>query len=108
MPFLLISGTIAVSFLIGMPIRLIPKLFNWWYRHPFIPLLLLTAGIACCFLSVQPKFIVTEIVARDAGHITQKTPEPTLLITGWFVTAFATTHLYVKPLFAVVKKILKL
>ncbi|WP_460556422.1 hypothetical protein [Ferruginibacter profundus] len=108
LPFLLISGTIAGSFLLGMPIRLIPKLFNWWYRHPVMPLLLLTAGIGCCFLSVQPQFIVTEIVARGAGFITQKIPESTLLITGWFVTAFAITHLYPEPLFTAIKKLLRL
>ena len=31
-PFFLISGTIAICFLIGLPIRLIPKVFNWWYH----------------------------------------------------------------------------
>ena len=106
-PLALIGGTIAICFLVGMPIRLIPKVFDWWCRHQVIPVILLTIGILCCFLSIQPQFIVTVTEAEGAGLTIKKIPNSYILVSGWFLTAFSLTHLYFKPLLNSVRKIFK-
>jgi hypothetical protein len=98
-PLFLIGGTIAVCFLIGMPIRLIPKVFNWWYRHPLIPTILLVIGISFCFLSIQPQFISYQKDLEKIEPSVKQIPNFNILTIGWFLTGFSLTHLYLKPLF---------
>jgi hypothetical protein len=93
-PIFLIACTIAICFLVGMPIRVVPKVYNWWYNRPYISLLLLSTGFYFCYLSYQPRFLEPKIIFENGENITVQTANFIILTIGWSFTAFALTHLY--------------
>ncbi len=91
-PPILITGTILLSFLIGTPIRIIPKWSNWWYKRPYIAIILLLVGITLCCISGQPQFQQSH-VSNSEGEIV-KASNFQILSAGWFITSFSLTHFY--------------
>ena len=75
--------TITACLLVGLPIRLNTKIKYWWTTNSLIPILGTTTGLTLIAVSILP--VITT-------H--QKTPNETLTIAGWFVTAFFTLHIY--------------
>ncbi|MEO8770738.1 MAG: hypothetical protein ABI402_11650 [Ferruginibacter sp.] len=92
-PVLVIS-TILFSFLIGLPIRLIPSLFKYWYDRPYICLALFIVGIILCLLSINLHFIASEINIVNGEEIMEQRPNFKMLCAGWFTVSFSVTHFY--------------
>jgi hypothetical protein len=97
LPAYLVFQTIVIALLAGTPIRAIQGVYNWWFRKPCIPLLLLVAGIVLCLLSDQDGFAEYIPVAKDSEE-TFKEPFYPFLYAGWFTTAFALLHFYPESL----------
>jgi hypothetical protein len=86
--------TIVACTIVGLPIRLLPKVKGWWSRRPFIPAVTLTIGIILLFLSLNENFRETRNIAIDGIEKEKDVPNYDLALTGWFVTAFALLHFY--------------
>lgn len=98
-PAILILSTIVVCFLIGLPIRMILSLREWWLSRPFIALVALLTGLAILTLAWNSNFIDTKIILVNEEEIIQETPNIYLLAIGWFFTAFSLLHFYPKQFF---------
>ena len=105
-PPILITGTILLSFLIGMPIRTIPKWFNWWHTRPYIALVLLIIGIIICFVSGQSQFQEPH-VTNSEGEIV-KANNLKILSAGWLITSFSLIHFYFSAFCQFIKRKLQL
>src|SRR6187200_1061493 len=46
---IIIAFTMVITFLIGLPIRIIPNLYQWWTRNPIINILALLVGLSLMF-----------------------------------------------------------
>ena len=97
-PFILIGGTIALCFLVGLPITLSRSINNWWYARPYIALIGLTIGILCCYISNLSQFKESESILLNGENIIRQIPNNRFLIFGWFVTAFSLIHFYPESL----------
>jgi len=86
--------TILLCLLIGLPIRLHPKIKNWWMKNFYVSIFGVMVGLALLGLSYLPQ--LTETVAANINGIdtTKKIPNVNLAVTGWFVTAFMVLHIY--------------
>ena len=89
-PPILIGSTIILTFLIGAPLRMIPRLFNWWCDRPYISLILLVVGIVFCFLSTQ----FPEPHVRNSEGQIEEGSNYVLLAIGWFIVSFSLIHFY--------------
>jgi len=91
-PIILIPLTIAICLIVGLPIRLSSKIYNWWLSNSYIAFIGLTLGFIIILLS--PNF-TNDIEIVENGIQTYKDfPNETILGTGWFVTAFFLLHFY--------------
>jgi hypothetical protein len=84
--------TIVACIIVGLPIRLLPKVNLWWRRRPVIPAVALTVGIILLCLSAN--FKETQNIAIDGIEKQNEVPNYSLALTGWFMTAFALLHFY--------------
>ena len=91
-PVLLIPVTIVVCLLVGLPIRLIPKLNKWWDSNPYIGFIGLTLGLLMIFVS--PNFTDTIKIIENETERIKEIPDYTILGIGWFITAFFLLHFY--------------
>ena len=91
-PILLISGTIVVCLLAGLPMRLIPKFNKWWESKPYIAFIGLTLGLVLIYLS--PNFTGTKTIIENETECLKQIPDYTILRIGWFTTAFFLLHFY--------------
>lgn len=93
-PNYLITATILVCVVMGLPLRLSASLNNWWLKKQRIPV----TGIIVGF------FLASNIVSREnfdsVATYTLTQPYPILLkeyfieISGWFICAFSALHCY--------------
>ena len=102
-PIILILATIGICILVGLPIRLIPNLYNWWLANPFVSFMALTIGLILLTLTLNQNFIDTRTILVNEEQIIQETPNNYLLTIGWFVTAFALLHFYPKQFIVAIK-----
>ena len=86
--------TILCCLIIGLPIRLISRMKSWWTRHFYVSILLILIGLILLGLSLTPYFIESTTIIKDGFETTEKIPNNGLVITGWFLTAFSTLHMY--------------
>ncbi|KAB1155921.1 hypothetical protein F7018_11470 [Tenacibaculum aiptasiae] len=86
--------TIFCCLILGLPIRLINKLNNWWTKHFYFAILLTFVGLILLGLSLTPNFTETTTITRNELKVTKKIPNSGLVITGWILTAFSTLHIY--------------
>ena len=98
-PAILILSTIIVCFLLGLPIRMISSLREWWLSRPFVAFLILLTGLAILTLTWNSNFIDTQIILVNEEETIQETPNTYLLATGWLFTAFSLLHFYPKQFF---------
>ena len=91
----IVSGfTILACLVVGLPIRLVKAINNWWTNHFAIGVYGILLGII-----LQP--IADNSLFRDFVKVTvegvdqiNEIPNRVLAITGWFVTAFFALHVY--------------
>ena len=95
---LISTFTVAVCFVVGLPLRLNKKLFMWWSNRFYFPIGLGVTGVALLILSL----VYTEVGTYHDGDmlLTTTTPNGWLLASGWFVLGFSVLHLF-PPVFLV-------
>ncbi len=86
--------TILICLIVGLPIRLNQSVFKWWTDKFYIPVILALIGLALLIFSLTPNFQDTVSTTIDGQNILRKVPNSTLQISGWFLTAFSTLHLF--------------
>ena len=104
---ILICGlTIIACIILGLPIRLNPKLNKWWSKRPIIIFIGVMIGLLLLLLSLNSHLMQTAKFTIDGKEQTKLIPNSVLVVTGWFLTAFCLLHFY--PLAAIkwlIKKI---
>ena len=99
-PPILITVTILLSFLIGTPLRMIPKLYNWWYSQPYISMILFFVGIITCFLSMQ--FPQSHVINSE-GKVEEGSNFEVLSI-GWLTVSFSLIHFYYRSFIQFIRR----
>lgn len=99
---ILISITIFITYLLGLPIRLNSKINLWWKNNPGISLIYVSIGILLSILSLLPYFENTVPVTINGEQTTKQIPNDVLSILGWFIIAFGLFHYYPKTFLKII------
>lgn len=91
---LLSSFTIIICLVAGLPIRLIPRVYNWWIRKPLVSFAGCSAGVILLLASLYPDFTETTEVLINMENRVKQVPNLNLAVAGWFLTAFSLLHFY--------------
>lgn len=86
--------TVIVCVLVGLPIRLNHRLNDWWRTHFYVSILIAILGLVPCAISVLPGFVEEITYRMDGVDLTQTVPNQILSISGWFLVAIGTLHIY--------------
>ena len=86
--------TIICCFIVGLPIRLNRNIKTWWIRNFYISIIATICGLILLFLAMIPLFTETVRTQVDGQETLKNIPHSFLSYTGWFLTAFATLHLF--------------
>ncbi len=86
--------TILVCLIVGLPIRLIKKVKNWWTANFYISIIGTVCGLTLLFLSLTHYFTETVKIQMDGQETLRQVPNLFLSYSGWFLTAFSTLHLF--------------
>ena len=90
--FIICALTILICIILGLPIRLITGLNNWWVQKPFIVFVGVAIGLILLLMSL---FITHKVIFIKEGQETAKqVPNIILAGSGWFLTAFCLLHFY--------------
>ena len=90
--------TIIVCTIVGLPIRLKKTINKWWSRKPMLVFAGVVIGFILMSLSLNVNFSATTKVIVDGEERSKEIPNCSLLVTGWFLTAFSLLHFYPMPL----------
>jgi hypothetical protein len=85
--------TILICLIAGLPIRLNKTILKFWSNNFYISIILALTGLTLLFLSLMPQFLET-VITDEEFNISRQIPNMTLQITGWFVAAFSTLHVF--------------
>lgn len=102
--FVYTSITILACCILGLPIRLITRVRQWWTRRPFIPLLGLLIGLIFFVLSFKTNLMETKQIVVNGELMNKTVPNFYLSLIGWFLTAFCLLHLYPTSLLSLFRK----
>lgn len=86
--------TTIFCFVVGLPLRLNRKIKHWWSDHFYLAILLIIVGVGFCITSLTPHFIEQTTYTMEGVDRTDYVPNQMLSISGWFMTAFGTLHIY--------------
>jgi hypothetical protein len=86
--------TIVICFIVGLPIRLNKNLFKWWTNKFYVSIVGIVCGVSLLLLSFFPHFLQTIKTEIEGQETIRKIPNLSLVVTGWFLTAFSTLHLF--------------
>ena len=101
----IISGlTIVACIILGLPIRLIPRVYNWWSRKPVIIFIGIFIGLILLLLSLNSHFTETAKINVDGVDRTKEIPNSILVSIGWLLTAFCLLHFYPFPIIKWLRK----
>jgi len=87
------SLTIIGCLIVGLPIRLINKLNEWWIANFYFSIIGVIVGFLILFISFLPMFKDTITVDVDGEQTIKEVPN-LILIIGWFLISFSLIHLY--------------
>jgi hypothetical protein len=87
-------ATIAACFIVGIPLRFIPKLKAWWVSKPYLPLIGIVVGIILLILSLIPGLMHPVKIIIDGEEKVKQIPNGELMIAGWLSTGFFLLHFY--------------
>lgn len=94
LPAVFIVCSIITVFVVGLPVRLVTKLHNWWRPKRYFQIAGILIGLTILYFST--KYFLSTIEMTDANN--EKTivslKNLPLSLTGWFITAFFLVHLY--------------
>ena len=83
---------IAVLLLVGLPIRLVKSINEWWRAHWWIGFIIGSVAFLMMLLSWIPRFQVK--VYDPELQMEVSSFHPVLAIGGWVLTIFAVLHFY--------------
>jgi hypothetical protein len=86
--------TIIACGILGLPIRLNKKIKKWWTTHFYISIMGTVCGLTLLGISLMPYSTETIKTQIEGAEIMKEIPNSILVLTGWFLTAFSTLHLY--------------
>ena len=89
-----IAFTMVICFVIGLPIRIIPGVYQWWTHKPIINGLMFLTGLSLIILYSNSFFTNETISAASGVSETYTVGDPYFILTGWFLIAFSLLHLY--------------
>lgn len=84
--------TIGICLVVGLPIRLFSKIYNWWLSNSYIAFIGLTLGFIIILIS--PNFTNKIQIVENGVQTFKESPNETILGIGWFLTAFFLLHFY--------------
>lgn len=89
-----ISFTLAVCSLLGLPLRLVPRIVQWWRKRQYIVVIGVITSLLVFWLSfTSPMRENAEI--ESAGTLVQtQLPNRNLVAIGWFLLTFCLLHFY--------------
>lgn len=90
----LIAGTLGACALLGLPLRLLPRLARWWRARPWLPLLGMAAAALVLGLAQLPAFTETAQLPVAETMRVKQVPNPSLFEAGWLLSAFSGLHFY--------------
>ena len=96
--FLISVATMVGCLVVGLPIRLIKTIRDFWLSKPLLPLAGVALGFFLLLLSFHGNFTEQKEVTIDIGTIQKEIPNTTLVVTGWLMTAFSLLHVYPQAL----------
>ena len=96
--FILTSITIAACLLIGLPIRIVKRLKQWWYAKPLLPILGVFTGLCLLVLAFLPAWTEIQQVIIHGEPTQKQVPNAGISLAGWFITAFSLLHFYPQSL----------
>jgi len=95
-----IAFTMAICFLVGLPIRIIPGVYSWWVRKPVINALVFIVGLLLIVLPSYYYFNVEIFSATPRASELVRPGNVYFVLTGWFLLAFSLLHFYPSKLLA--------
>lgn len=98
--FILTAATIAICFIVGLPIRLKLPVREWWLARPLLPLVGTVIGLLFLLLAFTPNLTETKNIIINGETIKKEVPNAVVSITGWFLVAFFLLHFYPQPFFS--------
>lgn len=87
------SLTSIACYIMGLPIRLLPKILEWWSTRLYLQLALLMIGLTLFVLSLIPQNM-DQINISDDWETIKMIPNNLFAISGWFLTAFSLMHIF--------------
>ncbi|TCZ68405.1 hypothetical protein [Flaviaesturariibacter aridisoli] len=100
----LIGITILCCAIVGLPLRLVPKIANWWKGRQVIPLCGIGVAALLLWLSILPGFSVKAWVEEYGEHFQAQIPNFKLFASGWVLLAFCMIHLYPKEVLETIRR----
>ncbi|MET3935614.1 hypothetical protein [Arthrobacter sp. OAP107] len=88
-------ASMAVMVLLGLPLRLVPKLRRWWIANGEISV----AGIIMGCLAIAAAYVRghQQEGTAEGRHYSAWIPDYPMLFAGWLVMAFFLTHVWFPP-----------
>jgi len=83
---------IAVMSLVGLPIRLMRPLNDWWRNHWWIVFVIGTVAFLMMYASWMPQFRTKVLDPETDMEVASF--HPVLAVGGWLLTIFAVLHFY--------------
>ncbi len=84
----------VICLLVGLPIRLVPKLNQWWTRMPVINEVMFIIGLGLLVFYRKSFFNFETIISNSGVSETYSLSNPYPVLTGWFLIGFSLLHLY--------------
>ena len=83
---------IAAMSLVGLPIRLMRRLNDWWRKRWWVVFVIGTIAFLMMYASWMPQFR-TKVLDPET-HMEVASFHPMLAVGGWLLTIFAVLHFY--------------
>jgi hypothetical protein len=83
---------IVACLLIGLPIRLNKRIYDWWINYFYIAPIGILIGIVLLILATYPNFQDTVSTSIDGQEVLKHIPNPVLATIGWILVTFSMLH----------------
>ena len=91
---LAVPVTMIICIIVGLPIRLIPKVYGFWMKYPFIAFIGLLTGFVLLWMASMPRGGQEEKVFINGEQPFEIMRNETLFDVSWFTIAFFLLHFY--------------
>lgn len=105
--FILISVTVCLCLIIGLPIRLIKQVKLWWVRKPAIPIVGVIIGLLLLASAMLPFWTETRQLTIDGVSRDKEVPNFIMAVCGWLSTAFCLLHFFPHSVLLFLSRIFK-